>query len=293
MSTNPGYPYNCQILTDNFLLETSSTMTLGSSALTNKPISYKFGGASSTESQDWPIRSSQIALKEDKSYYRGGVFLSDITLGSSMRSTNFVLRVESDTAEISEGYQGVIECNLTNVIPSNPQSSPPDDTFLLKRAGSEYFYVNIPRNVSYRYYRVKLFNPAGTSGQIKIKDIFLGDSVDVDRAPAKGLSHQTVDPSQVFRAQSGREYWLRKTKYQTISGISFPLLRRWQVAALKTWSDGVGLTDPFWVILDPADCFDGPSFGASFGAYRLAAMPSFSHQVVQYWSASLSLKEAL
>ena len=285
-----------QILTDNFMVESSASLSLRGSSST-KPISRKFGGTGSNP-VSWRNSGSGRAVKTDLTFYSGNLWYGDIDLRSQKRSTNCLLFVSSTSPDISPEWEGIIECNVSNSFPSslNSQSSyTPDDVFFFRRASANIFYVNLPRNLSYRYYRIKLFNPesVSTSGTISLNDIFLGDSVDIDRAPARGVNHQTVDPSTEFLAESGRQYFLRKTKYQNIGSIELPLLKRWQVSSIKIWSDQVGTTDPFWMVLDPSGAWDGPVYGATFGIYRLSQMPNFTHQFTDHWSCSLSFREAI
>ena len=289
-----------QILTDNYLLESGASLRLppSSSSLSSKPISYKFGGDQEVGTGIVWNSISLRAVNPDSSFYNNQGFAIDLDLGADQRSTNCLLQFEgSGSIDPDSDWLAIIECRRNTVFPStnfNSQSGyTPDDIYFGRRSSKDFFYFNLPRNISYRYYRIKIYDPNNISGSILLKDIFLGDSVDIDRAPAQGISHESVDLSRIFTAESGREYCLEKPIYQSISNLDLPFLKRYQVSALKIWSDQMGISSPFWMILDPQGIWDGPVFGMSFGVYRLQKMPTFSHQFADIWSSNLSLKEVI
>ena len=293
-----SYLHHIQLLTENFMADPAATMNIGSATLTTKPISYKFGGSAATAPQDWASVSSTKALKTDLSFFSGNSWVVNTDIGDAERITNLLIKFEGTASiPINHRWQSIVECNRSTAFPASYDSQTgytPDDIYFGRRVSPELFYYYLPRNISYRYLRIKLFDPISvSSGTIKIKDIFIGDSVDLDRAPGRGISHQSVDTTTPFQAESGREYFLERPLYQSLSGIELPLLKRYQVSALKIWSDQMGISRPFWAILDPSGVWDGPVFGASFGTYRLETMPTFTHQFSDYWSASLSLREVL
>ena len=300
-----NYLHRVQFLEENFLTESLATIELGTGvALTTKPISYKFGGSAPTGSFDWnPVSGVRGALRDLSFNPIGQALVCNINLGTPRRSTNLLIRVQKKdqvgSPYLSEHVQGVLECTENTALPINLDASTYnvdllDDTFFMRRVSRDYWYVNLPRNLYYRYYRIKLFVPnVATMPAAVLKDVFLGDSVDMESAPARGLSHIMRDPSVKFTSESGRKYWHRRQKYQKINDIEFPLIQRWQVSALKIWSDRVGLTDPFWAILDPHGNWDGPLFGASFGVFRFSVLPLFYHVAGDYWSVKFSLEEAL
>lgn len=291
------FQHYVQFLTKNFLTENNASMNLGGGNLSSLPISYKFGGDKFTEPTAWTQRSGAVSLKPDQSFYTGNAFTIDVDLRSQRRTTNIVVRIkEKGNFNLDINWDMIVEARLTAAFPGSLNGNTgytPDDIYFFRRAAKDIYYVNLPRNVSYRYYRIKLFRDPNISGSLDITDIFVGDSVDIDRPPAQGLEHQSEDLSTSFTADSGRQYFQVKAIKQAVRALSFPLLEKWQVSALKIWSDEVGLTEPFWAILDPAGHWDGPSYGASFGIYRLAEMPIFRHEFNCYWSASLVLSEAL
>ena len=299
-----------QILTDNYLLESGATIRGGSSVFDPKPISYKFGGDQEVpENPNSATSFSSVnmsALNPDSTFYQGVGWPIDIDLGAEQRTTNCILQFQLGDIVGTRTYvpfpditwRAILECNATTAFPNNYDSQSgytPNDIFFGRRVSQGMYYFSLPRNLSYQYYRLKVYNPASgfQGGNFNVRDIFLGDSVDIDRAPAKGLIHQSTDLSQIFVAESGREYCLEKPILQNITTIDLPFLKRYQVSSIKIWSDQMGISTPFWTILDPQGVWDGPVFGATFGVYRLATMPTFTHQFADVWSTNLSLKEVI
>ena len=131
------------------------------------------------------------------------------------------------------------------------------------------------------------------SGDLSLWDSFIGKSVQVRSTISSGLNYQLVDPSLIGYSDSGRQYSVRKPKYYQISSLNLPFINRNQRSALMRFYEQKGVTEPFWVAMDPDDHWDGPAFGPSFGAYRFESPPSFTHDFLDKFSVSMSLREAL
>ena len=295
MARIPNYLNFVQFLTENFLLNAAATIRLGTGGnLSTKPISYKFGGNAQTRDQPWAISTGLKTREVNQSNFSGSGFVLTMNLGELRRVTNCLIRFgEAVGTDATALWQGVIECRTSGVFPQSFDYTTYtyDDLFYSRRPARDYLYFSLPRNKSYQHYRIKFFNPAGTTGGLTIRDVFIGDSVDVDRAPTQGISHQAVDLSETFTAESGREYFLKRPIYNEFGGMEFPLLERYQVTALSNWSNRIGTTTPFWMIADPWGGWDAPAFGATFGVFRLTSMPNFVHQYNNIWNATLSMKE--
>ena len=299
-----NYLCNAQFFTDNYAAVSTAVLSNSGTTITNKPITSKFGGTDTTADYTWSPIWPVWSLKTDLSSKIGPCYVLTLDMGKAVRASSVLLEVEADSTSypITDDFQMNVECNISSALSSNLTTQyTADDRFFGRRASRTHFYALMPRNISYRYYRIKLFkqNEANNSStrptlyDAVVKDLYVGGVVDLDRPPARGLSHQSIDLTQVFQAESGREYFLDKPIYQTISGIEFPLLQRYQVSALKIWSDQIGISHPFFAVLDPSGKWDGPAFGASFGFFRMTSLPLFTHQFTNYWSTTLNLKEVL
>ena len=152
------------------------------------------------------------------------------------------------------------------------------------------FYAYLPDDVVSTAWSLVF---TGQSSPIMMSDIFFGSAVDLSTGVSKGLSHQVIDPSVITYADSGRAYAVRKALYQTVNNIRLSYLRRHQIRELKLFSERKGVTEPFWAVMDPENHWDGPSFGATYGAYTFTSMPRFTHDFLDRFTAGFDLREAL
>lgn len=159
-----------------------------------------------------------------------------------------------------------------------------------------YLYFSHDSDLSDNFWVLVRRPPQGVTRSARrftLNDIFLGTAVEVDTPASTGLSFTLEDPSFITYSDSGRGYSVRKPKYWKIGSMTLPFLGRCQRDALIRFYEEKGLTEPFWVSIDPQDRWDGPSFGASFASYRFDSPPSFTHNFRDRFSASISLREAL
>lgn len=159
-----------------------------------------------------------------------------------------------------------------------------------------YLYFDHTSDAAANFWVLVRRPPAGVSRDARrftLNDLFLGTSVAVDTPASTGLSFKLEDPSFITYSDSGRGYAVRKPKYYRISSMTLPFLGRCQRDALIRFYEKKGITEPFWVSIDPQDRWDGPSFGTSFGSFRFDSAPAFTHNFRDRFSASISLREAL
>lgn len=154
------------------------------------------------------------------------------------------------------------------------------------------YYFHLPDEVSSQTW-ILVRASSVRNGQFFLYDSFIGESVKVRSTISAGLSYELTDPSLFFYADSGRGYSVRKPKFYRISSVNLPFISRNQRSAMLKFFEKKGITEPFWVALDPDDHWDGPRFGASFGAYRFEAAPKFTHNFLDKFSVSFALREAL
>ncbi len=290
-----------QILDGNFLISLDSgVLRFGSTTISKnrRPITSKFGGTSTGiagKSTGLSAINSNI-----KTELNSGEFIShsqyviDFDPNSPQNTglNNVVLRFS--LANLNPDYQVLAE--IYDNFPSNydAERNRPLETYWGYKVSETYYYIYIPYYRGSVKYRIKIFNPTRpVPSVLNLTDIYMGGSVGVFRSPAQGLSHQATDRSLVFQADSGRKYFLEKQKFNTISNLTIPIMDRFTKEALFEWSYRVGVCTPFWLVLDPLNQWDAPSFGISFGAYRLTSLPVFTHQFYNYFSTALALEEIL
>ncbi len=290
-----------QILDGNFLVSLSSgVLKFGSTtvAQNRRPITSKFGGGSSGvagKTTNLTAIASNI-----KTELNSGEFINhsqyvidfDPNSPQNIGLNNVVMRFSP--TNLNPDYQVLAE--VYEDFPSNydAEANRPLETYWGYKVSDTYYYIYIPYYRGSVKYRIKIYNPnQPVPSVLTLMDLFMGVSVGVFRSPAQGLSHQATDRSVVFQSDSGRKYFLAKQKFNSITSLTIPIMDRFTKESLYEWSNRVGICTPFWVVLDPLNQWDAPSFGVSFGAYRLTALPIFSHQFYNYFSTSLSLEEVL
>ena len=288
---------NMQILETNWLA-TTGTLSFGGGnvALANRPITFKFDGNIANAS----MRTRTVSLRSGKVELRDGSFLSTSqyvidydtgTTNMSLRLSNILIRL--DPMSVDENLKILVEVYRSLPSGLDPESSRPLRTYWGNRVSDRYWYVYCPYFDNDLSYRVKLYSEVGISGNLLISDMFMGSAVAINRPVDQGLTVQRVDRSELFEAESGRRYYLQKNQYNTINSLTLSFLDRYTKEAIYNWSSRVGICKPFWIVLDPLDNWDGPSFSFTFGAYRLVELPAFSHDFLQYFSTELILEEAL
>jgi len=286
-----------QILDTNWVATVGDLRFGGSSiSAANRPITFKFDGdvaSAADKSRTVGLRSGRNELR-DGTYLTTSQYVIDYDTGTtdiSLRLSNILIRLDSASAD--ENLKILVEVYASLPSSYNAETSPPLRTYWGNRVSTTYWYVYCPYFDKDLSYRVKLYSDVGLSGNLLINDMFMGSAVAIDRPVGQGLTVQRVDRSQVFEAESGRRYFLRRNQYNTISSLSLSLLDRYTKEAIYNWSSKVGVWKPFWIVLDPLDNWDAPSFSFTFGAYRLTELPAFSHDFLQYFSTELILEEAL
>ncbi len=290
-----------QILDSNFLLTLDTgVLRFGATTIAKslRPITSKFGGSSTgVVGKTTTLTAISSAIKTELNeggFIQTPQFVIDFDPNSPANTglNNIVLRFSS--SNLNPDYQ--VLCEVYNDFPSNydAEANKPQETYWGYKVSATYYYIYVPFYRGAVKYRVKIFHPRQSVARtLDLRDLFMGSSVGIFRSPAQGLTHQATDRSLAFQADSGRKYFLEKQKFNTISNLSIPIMDRFTKEALFDWSNRVGVCTPFWVVLDPLNQWDAPSFGISFGAYRLTALPSFNHQFYNYFSTSLSLEEIL
>lgn len=234
-------------------------------------------------------RGSFVNLDEFAGVLNYGAF--EIDLGFVWRPTNIVLvlkkprnfRVGADFFIAPGKFSNQVDFERTKVSRVHIAGEEPERVTL---------YGHIEGTESARYWYVFRQDFLATE-VFSLVDGFLGGAVDVQSTISAGLNYQLMDPSILTYTDSGRAYAIRKPKYHMISGLNLPFLSRNQREEIMRFYNRKGITEPFWVAMDPENKWDGPAFGASFGIYRFASPPSFQHNFRDKFSVSMQLREAL
>lgn len=271
--------HNFQFLDQNFATVTGTTVNAS-----QPRISTMYGGQPGDPSSSSPSSGALASIStfyRDGSVYSGSAQQFTISFSAPRAPSNFIIKLAfsvTGSHEVVIFDAGISGLNAAKRIYAWP-------------VNENMYYAYVPEPTPSNIWTV-VFIGVG-SQTLMLDDLFIGDAVAVNSPVATGLSHTTVDPSIITYADSGRAYAVKKTQYQTISSLRLPYLNRHQVTAFKSFSEVKGLTDPFWISMDPMNDWDGPSFGMSFGAYTFSSIPTFTHDFLDKFTASFSLREAL
>ena len=280
-----------QFLDRNYLVEGGSRLGGGS----RPQVSPMLGGLGGTALPD-EFSTSRISNLEGKSGNYGTLRFQF----AAARAPDNVLFFIGRQPDNSEDFGDLYFLPTGNINQSNFANT---KGYKLHEVGSQQvlganaptvqiYYVHLPEEtLSQTWILVRA--RAGLHRSFFLRDSFIGESVKVRSTISSGLSYKLTDPSFFFYSDSGRGYSVRKPKFYQISGVNLPFISRHQRSEMLKFYEKKGITEPFWVALDPEDHWDGPSFGPSFGAYRFEGAPSFTHNFLDKFSVNFSLREAL
>lgn len=108
-------------------------------------------------------------------------------------------------------------------------------------------------DAAYRFWRLRIqdkYNPVGPG--IEIGNIYLGDFQTLTgRNFTSGFEDKLIDPSTSSQSEAGVIFFDKRTKYTTLSGVALKFLELEDQVIIKDLFKSVGLTEPFYVSLDP------------------------------------------
>lgn len=135
-------------------------------------------------------------------------------------------------------------------------------------------------------------NPNGPEG-LSIGHLYLGDYITLDnRNISNNFGKMDVDPSETAVSESGILHFDTKTKYSTFDSMTIGLLERADKDNLRTMFNDLGKTTPFYVSLDPTNCFTD-EIGEMTKYVVFSKEPKFKHVIADTFSMSLSLREVI
>lgn len=247
-------------------------------------------------------RAGIVADNGEGGFYSSEGAVIDLDLGESQLMSNAVVKLTAAEPKYQSELQdmaGVLEISDTPFSSSydGQNGYTPKFSWLAGRPDDEHFFFYMPNNTGSRYVRIKLlFRSPGTTfypERFEFRDIFVGDSVRIDRGVAYGAIYKLVDPSIRVRTESGLSYAFVKRKYRSFPNITIEHLRSQPKGDFRAFIADVGITRAFWIALDPRGEWDVPPFSSTFGPFYLTEMPTFDHEFYDYETVSLALEEAL
>ncbi len=148
---------------------------------------------------------------------------------------------------------------------------------------------------SYRYWRIKISDPTnpGNADSIKIEHIYLGDYFEPSSGNISSQFNELyVDQSSVVQSLSGVKYFNSRPKYRSYQGLNLKYLTGSDYEDFRQLTYDVGLSEPFWMILDPLkECFS--TIGEHAVYCRFSQNPIRQHVKTNTYAFLFAIDEVL
>lgn len=218
-------------------------------------------------------------------------FIFDITLPNSIEPTTFaLLPVDYNAFYLTAETKITIEA-------SNFGFNDIQKTFTGKhsRFGVLCNFTETSVQNSYRYWRIKITtgNRSNFDETLDIKYAYFGDNLGLStRNIATGFSVAQRDLSQIFTAESGREFPNFKDLQMTISGLRFQYMNEQDRINFQQFYYCVRKTLNFLTIVDP-EGFTEAEIMENARVMHFVDIPGQAHRIRDLFENTFSLREAL
>ena len=128
---------------------------------------------------------------------------------------------------------------------------------------------------------------------LDIKYFYFGDGVQLtERNIAGGISVGLSDLSEVFKAESGREYYNQKDKKMTVGGLRFQYMNDTDRANFQKFYYENGITNNFLAMIDPDGVLEAEPCEL-MRVMKFDKLPAQTHRIRDLFENTFSLTEAL
>jgi len=215
-----------------------------------------------------------------------------IDLGSSQPCTAFLM-----IGPAGEDFSIPVGATVTlkaDDLAANLDSSPALSLTLTPEATGIFKFLDDQASYTYRHWRIDWIDRTNPNGpEYQICQVYLGDYVTFTaRNLNLGFERQRVDPSKVFKSQSGVPYWSRRTKFWSFKNLNVDWLEGDNRTELERILDELGTTTPFFIALDPTAAVSD-SVGEFTKYVTFDEVPPLKHLRYTYHGVSLSVSEVV
>lgn len=145
---------------------------------------------------------------------------------------------------------------------------------------------------AYRYWRLHIQDTGNINGHLELGCVYLGDLWSPERGAVKfPYAEKVKDLSNVAYSESGHATVYRRAKTTTLE-VDWGFLTHQDCEDLTSIWELVGLTDPFFINLDPGEVFS-VSRNRHFKMVRFDSEPRFTLSSPGVWEFEMSLREEL
>jgi len=219
-------------------------------------------------------------------------FIIDIELKAPLSPTSFAM-VPKNINNFFLSSESTVEIQASNFGFDTTQET---FTGKLSRFG---VFVNLVKDQMdpYRYYRVSIpFGNLGagwTGENLDIKYMFFGDGVYRENVNiATGFSVTYEDLSEIFQAESGREYPNEKEFRTSFNGLRFQFMEGQDKINFQKFFQCAGIKKNFLVVVDPDFNIESDP-NEYMRIMRFQNMPSQAHIIRKLFEHPFTLREAM
>lgn len=175
-------------------------------------------------------------------------------------------------------------------------STPPLDVTITPHDRGLMRFLDDVEDTTYRYWLFEIVDRLNTRGPegIEIGHVYLGDHITFAATSVQqgAFEKATIDPSEEVQTESGARFFLKRPKYDALSGMGVALVPESERRAVESLFRKVGRSTPFYFSLDPA--LQITSELQDLTAYvTFGSEPKFPHVFRGYFNISLDLREAV
>jgi hypothetical protein len=177
----------------------------------------------------------------------------------------------------------------------NLWDSPQYEATLTRSDEGIFHFLDATDDTKYRYWKFQWIDRLNSNGSsiFEIGNIYLGDYVTIsNRNVARGFGQQLTDRSRSFGSESGVLYFDEKTKYSEFTAMNIGLLDQSDKDYLRDVWYKVGLTEPFYISVDPTTAITADQDELTKYVY-FSRVPSFRHIHSSVFSTSFNVREAI
>jgi len=189
---------------------------------------------------------------------------------------------------ISEG--ATLKVEFDNL---NQWSSPALSLDLSRDDIAAYRFLDDQADVAYRYASIYYNDPENSAATLSYLYIGPYDTLNVRSNVSSGFQKAYLDPSKISESEGGARYSRKRTKYLQIDGLGMLYLNASDRRTMEQVFHDVGLTEPFFVSLDPT-LLASSDLSELTRFVTLTQTPSFVHvKTGTYSCVGLSFREEI
>lgn len=147
-------------------------------------------------------------------------------------------------------------------------------------------------DTTYRYWQVYIDDP-GNPDFINFGYIYLGDyTAPVLRNINIGFQWNTVDPTTTQKSLNGTAYFDKRTKFDTLGGLTLGLMVESDRITMQRLYDRLGVSTPVMVSIDPTSKIT-TDLNELTRLARFSSGFTARHRVFEYFDVSFTLEETI